>query len=123
MKRIGKFICLMIIGLTGGWWGEQMFPCSASELQTPQIVLRFKQTHPDGKTRFFVPEQPIALGLVPLNNAAPLSPEALSICHMEIVKIAVKTLDGKDAGQLDDIMFRCGPDRYIFTTLAVVPEK
>jgi hypothetical protein len=115
VKTLG--ILIILLALILGWC-----LASYSAEQTPQIVLQFKQMHPDGKIRFFVPQQPIALGLIPLNNAAPLSPEALSICRMEIVKIAVKTLDGKDAGQLDDIIFHCGPDRYIFTTLAVLEK-
>jgi hypothetical protein len=94
-------------------------PARPSEPQGPQIVLEFNQSSPDGKIRFFTVKSPVGLGLTPLNNAAPLSPGTLSICRMETAQVALRTLDGKDVGPLNDIVFRCGQDRYIFTTLAV----
>ncbi len=85
-----------------------------------QIVLKFERT--ENGARFFTSASRIALGLVPLNNAAPLSPQTLSVCKVEIVPLTLRSFEGKDLGTNNEILFRCGQDRYLFTTLAIVKE-
>lgn len=99
-----------------------LFPLRAkSQGIENQIVLKFERT--ENGARFFTSTSRIALGLVPLNNAAPLSPQTLSICRVEIVPITLRSFEGKDLGTNNEILFHCGQDRYLFTTLAIVGEK
>lgn len=85
-----------------------------------QIVLEFS-SEKDG-LRYFVPKGKIGIGLLPLNSPAPLSPGTLSICRVQLVPVALRFLDGKEAGPVKDILFICGEDRYIFTSLGIPQE-
>jgi hypothetical protein len=85
-----------------------------------QIVLKYERTV--NGTRFFTPATPLAIGLVPVDAAAPLAPQDLSICKMEIVPLAIQSFEHREVGKLDGIMFRCGENKYIFQSLAVMQE-
>lgn len=99
-----------------------LFPLKVrSQERSNQIVLEYDSSFRD--YRIFRSKTQIALGLKPLNNAAPLSPSTLSICRMAVVPVGVRTLDGKDLGPINEIVFNCGSDRYIFTTLVMVGDK
>jgi hypothetical protein len=90
---------------------------TSANIEVPnQVVLKYDRTV--GATRFFIPQRQIAIGLVPVDAAAPLAPNDLAICKMEVSPLAIQTFENKPAGTLDGIVFRCGENKYVFQTLA-----
>jgi hypothetical protein len=112
---VGMILMLVMMG-----YFTYIIPTHGAEVHN-QIVLKYDRTV--NNVRFFVPSIPLAIGLVPVDAAAPLSPGDLSICKMEIVPLAIQSFQGKEVGKLDGIMFRCGDNKYIFQSLAVVQER
>jgi hypothetical protein len=94
-------------------------PLPSKPAEQPQIVLVYRGMHPDGKTRIFVPQTKIALGLTPMDNYASMNPGSYTVCKMEVTQLGVRTYSGKETDKMNEILFRCGQDRYLFTVLAV----
>lgn len=117
MKQSTNLFLIIIGTVIGFILTALFFPLPAPADEGPQIVLVYQGVHPDGKTKIFIPKDKIALGLTPLGDYAPMSPGAYAVCRLEITPVGVRSLDGKRVDSMNEILFRCGQNKYLFTVL------
>jgi hypothetical protein len=59
----------------------------------------------------------VYLGLVPLDSQAELPAQTIMLCSPMSQRIGVRGVDGRELGPLNEIGFKCGGKRYLFTKL------
>lgn len=64
-------------------------------------------------------DRSIILGLIPLDREPPLSPGDIQVCAEFTQAIGIKTVDGKEYGNLSEIAFICSGRRYLFNYLTI----
>lgn len=122
MKPNTKSILYFLAGVLTFFLIALLFPLRAKPSEGPQIVLEYFTTLADG-TQVFIPKSIVAVGLTPLTNGAQLNKGDISICRMNTTHVGVRSVDGLKAGEMDDIGFRCGENKYLFKNLITKGEK
>jgi hypothetical protein len=85
----------------------------------PQVVLSYDHREAGLDVVRVPATSVVVLGLAPLNEQAPLPPGTLMLCRPENIRIGLREFEGRQWGERDEILFRCGSKRYMFSKMDI----
>lgn len=89
------------------------------------FVLRYMTRQMAGGRQMDVVDVPkkeqVQMWIVPMDGQPELPLGAAMVCDGESVTVGISKFDGKDIEPRDEIVFRCGGRRYLFSRLHIEP--